>query len=58
MVFHAFGQYIKLPPPWNWVAVTICLLGAAAIVLAAQQGVLGSAVDVTVAGRYSASVCL
>ena len=51
VVFHSFGQYIKLPPPWNWLAVTVCLLGMAIIVLAAQQGVLGNSVDVTLAGK-------
>ncbi len=54
VVFHAFGQYIKLPPPWDWITVTACMLGVAGIMLAAQLGVLGSTLDVTVAGARRA----
>lgn len=50
VVFHAFRQYIKLPPPWDWVAVTAALLGLGAAALAQHGGTAGSTVDVTVAG--------
>jgi hypothetical protein len=51
VVFHAFASYIKLPPPWNWVAVTIALFGMAAVVMAHYTGAIGSTVDATVAGE-------
>lgn len=50
VVFHAFSQYIRLPPPWDWVAVTFALFGCAAVGLAQISGALGSSVDVTAAG--------
>ncbi len=50
VVFHGFGQYIKLPAPWNWVAVTFALFGCAGVGLMHVTGALGSTVDVTVAG--------
>jgi hypothetical protein len=49
-VFHAFTQYIKLQPPWSYVAVTAALLGLAALVVAHLSGLLGTALDVTLAG--------
>lgn len=33
VVFPAFGQYIQLHPPWNYLAVTIALYGFAALML-------------------------
>jgi hypothetical protein len=33
VIFHAFGQYIRLPPPLSYVAVTVALYGAAILVL-------------------------
>eukprot|EP00798_Chlamydomonas_sp_ICE-L_P014360 gene14360-20357_t len=52
VVFHAFGQYIKLHPPWNWIAVTIGLFGFAAVTMAHMAGALGESVDVTLAGSF------
>jgi len=52
VVFYAFGQYIKLHPPWNWVAVTMALFGFAAVSVAHYLGLLGGAVDVTLAGTF------
>lgn len=50
VVFYAFASYIKLPAPWNWVAVTVALFGLAAVVLAQHTGALGTTVDFTIAG--------
>ncbi|EFJ42255.1 hypothetical protein VOLCADRAFT_97706 [Volvox carteri f. nagariensis] len=52
VVFHGFGQYIQLPPPWNWLAVTFALFGCAAVLLLHLTGALGATVDVTVAGCF------
>ncbi|KAG2447194.1 hypothetical protein HYH02_007936 [Chlamydomonas schloesseri] len=52
VVFHGFGQYIQLPPPWNWVAVTFALFGCAVVGLMHVTGALGGSVDVTVAGSF------
>ena len=29
VVFHAFGQYLRLQPPWSYLAVTVALYGVA-----------------------------
>jgi hypothetical protein len=50
VVFYAFRQYIKLHPPWDWLAVTAALLGLGAAALAHQGGLFGQAVDVALAG--------
>lgn len=50
VVFHAFAPYIKLTPPWSYVAVTAALLGLALLAVAHAAGVLGTALDVTLAG--------
>lgn len=52
VVFHGFGQYIQLPPPWNWLAVTFALFGCAVMLLLHLTGALGASVDVTVAGSF------
>ncbi|KXZ48748.1 hypothetical protein GPECTOR_25g332 [Gonium pectorale] len=52
VVFHGFGQYIVLPPPWNWAAVTFALFGCAAVGLLHMSGALGPNVDVTLAGSF------
>ncbi|GLC46128.1 hypothetical protein PLESTB_001193000 [Pleodorina starrii] len=52
VVFHGFGQYIQLPPPWNWLAVTFALFGCAVVLLLHLTGALGASVDVTVAGSF------
>lgn len=53
MVFHAFMPYIKLPPPWNYVAISATLLGLLLLGLAHMTGALGTSMDSAVAG-----VCL
>jgi hypothetical protein len=45
VVFHAFLPFIKLPPPWNYVMVTVSLFGAACIALAHMTGALAAVVD-------------
>ncbi|GLI61232.1 hypothetical protein VaNZ11_003532, partial [Volvox africanus] len=52
VVFHGFGQYIQLPPPWNWLAVTFALFGCVVVLLLHLTGALGATVDVTVAGSF------
>jgi hypothetical protein len=42
VVFRAFGQYIQLQPPWNYIAVTCALYGAAALVVLHLAGLLFS----------------
>lgn len=27
IIFHAFGEYLRLQPPWSYVAVTVALYG-------------------------------
>jgi hypothetical protein len=39
VVFRAFGQYIQLHPPWNYIAVTCALYGGAALVVLHLAGV-------------------
>jgi hypothetical protein len=41
VVFHAFSQYIHLPPPLNYVLVTLALYGGAAAIGAHLLGVTG-----------------
>jgi hypothetical protein len=38
VIFHAFGEYIKLQPPWNWMAVTVALVGFALLAAAQHTG--------------------
>ena len=52
VVFYAFGQYIKLHPPWNWIAVTLALFGFALVSVAHVLGALGTVLDVTIAGSF------
>lgn len=42
--------FIKLPAPWNYVAITGALVGLLLLGLAHMTGALGTAMDVTVAG--------
>ncbi len=49
-MFYAFTPYIKLQPPWNYIAVTSALFGFAALAVAHIAGALGTSFDVTVAG--------
>lgn len=41
VIFHAFGQYIHLPPPLNYVLVTLALYGGAAAIGAHIVGAAG-----------------
>ena len=50
VVFHAFRQYINLHPPWDWVAVSVALVGLFAAFMAHQGGIFGQEVDVAVSG--------
>lgn len=50
MIFRAFGQYIQLPPPWNYIVVTGALYGAAALGALHAAGLLGAQLWSTVAG--------
>lgn len=50
LIFRAFGQYIQLPPPWNYVVVTGALYGAAALGVLHAAGLLGAQLWSTVAG--------
>lgn len=49
-MFHAFGAYIKVPPPFSYLVVTVALLGLGLLAVAHASGVLGTALDVTIAG--------
>jgi hypothetical protein len=50
VVFHSFGQYIKLQPPYSYLAVTMALAGFAAVFVAHVTGQLEAHFDVTLAG--------
>ncbi|KAK9824524.1 hypothetical protein WJX72_011089 [[Myrmecia] bisecta] len=50
VIFRAFGQYILLRPPWNYIAVTCALYGFAALLVLHYAGLLGEALGGTVAG--------
>jgi len=52
VIFHSFRQYIKLQPPWDWVAVSLALFGTASVCVAQYLGALGSSIDVTIAGSF------
>lgn len=41
VVFHSFGQYMRLPPPWSYVAVSVAVYGVASLVLLHFSGALG-----------------
>jgi hypothetical protein len=50
VIFHAFMPYIKLPAPWNYVAISGAMLGLVLLGLAHVTGALGTSMDATVAG--------
>jgi hypothetical protein len=50
VVFHAFASYIQLQPPWNYIAVTAALFGFIGLLVAHMTGLLGSNMDLTLAG--------
>ncbi|KAJ4973074.1 hypothetical protein NE237_006248 [Protea cynaroides] len=43
VVFHSFGRYIQLPPPLNYLLVTITMLGGASAAGAYALGMIGDA---------------
>ncbi|KAK6930734.1 hypothetical protein RJ641_002527 [Dillenia turbinata] len=47
VVFHAFGRYIQVPPPLNYLLVTITMLGGAAAVGAYALGMIADAMAST-----------
>lgn len=64
VVFLSFGQYIQIPPPWNYLLVTIAAVGGAAAIGAYIAGLIGDAasstilVSLMVAAAFSASIVL
>ncbi|MCI01599.1 hypothetical protein A2U01_0022626, partial [Trifolium medium] len=45
VVFHSFGRYIQVPPPLNYVLVTITMLGGAAAGGAYSMGMVSDALS-------------
>ena len=43
VVFHSFGRYIQVPPPLNYLLVTISMLGSAAGAAAYAVGMVSDA---------------
>ena len=41
IVFHSFGQYLKLAPPWSYIAITVATYGFGAVVLLLLSGMMG-----------------
>ena len=33
VIFRAFGQYLRLSPPWSYLAITVALYGTALLVV-------------------------
>ena len=59
IVFHSFGQYIRLAAPYSYIAITLALYGVAALGLLYISGALGEEVAGVLAGpvaMVSASV--
>ena len=47
LIFPAFGQYIRLPPPWNFAAVTIALYGCTALAAMHMTGPISALLNQT-----------
>uniref|UniRef100_A0A803L1I4 No exine formation 1 n=1 Tax=Chenopodium quinoa TaxID=63459 RepID=A0A803L1I4_CHEQI len=45
VVFHSFGRYIQVPPPFSYLLVTVTMLGGAAAVGAFALGMIADAVS-------------
>ena len=45
VVFHSFGRYIQVPPPLNYVLVSITMLGGAAAAGAYAMGMVSDALS-------------
>jgi len=43
VVFHSFGRYIQVPSPWNYLLVTVTMLGGAAGAGASALGMISDA---------------
>lgn len=43
VVFHSFGRYIQVPPPLNYLLVTVTMLGGAAGAAAYALGMVSDA---------------
>ncbi|XP_042395729.1 uncharacterized protein LOC121986034 [Zingiber officinale] len=43
VVFHSFGRYLHAPPPFNYLLVTVTMLGGASVVGAYVIGMVGDA---------------
>lgn len=41
IIFHSFGQYIRLAAPWSYVAITLGLYGMGALAVLHRSGALG-----------------
>lgn len=51
VVFHSFGKYIQVPPPFNYLLVTTTMLGGAA---GAGAGALGMVSDAFSSAAFTA----
>lgn len=49
VIFHSFSQYIKLQAPWDWLAITLALLGVLSVVMALVTDFISN-IDVTLMG--------
>lgn len=45
VVFHSFGRYIQVPPPWNYLLVTVTILGGASGAAAYAVGMVSDALS-------------
>ncbi|KAL8130660.1 hypothetical protein V2J09_019815 [Rumex salicifolius] len=45
VVFHSFGRYIQVPPPFSYLLVTVTMLGGAAAAAAYALGMIADAVS-------------
>ncbi len=50
IVFHSFGQYIKIAPPFSYIAITLAMYGMASIVLLHVSGMMGDRMALVLLG--------
>ena len=50
LVFHSFGQYIRLAPPWSYISITIGMYGVVGLLLLVSNGAFGDGVAETLMG--------
>lgn len=55
VVFHGFGEYVRVPAPWSYVLVTVALYGGLGACVAAASGALGERGGVPT--RAAAAAC-